>query len=75
MNNSANWCGGVPTITDDAVIDANQVFPIVPVGTPTRPYFKPTINSNILANCNNLTISAKDTLIVNAPTFYQIPGR
>ncbi|MBL0095744.1 MAG: hypothetical protein IPP46_04100 [Bacteroidetes bacterium] len=67
-NNPANWCGGVPTITDDAVIDANQVFPIVPVGTPTRPYFKPTIKSNILANCNNLTISAKDTLIVNAPT-------
>ncbi len=67
-NNPANWCGGVPTITDDAVIDANQVFPIIPVGTPTRPYFKPTIKSNILANCNNLTISAKDTLIVNAPT-------
>ncbi len=67
-NNPANWCGGVPTITDDAVIDANQVFPLAPVGTPTRPYYKPTIKSNILANCNNLTISAKDTLIINAPS-------
>lgn len=64
-NNPANWCGGVPTITDDAVIDATQVF--VPTGVPTRPYFKPTIKSAILANCNNLTISALDTLVVNAP--------
>lgn len=67
-NNPGNWCGGVPTITDDAVIDAAQVFPSPPVGTPTRPYFKATIKSNILANCNNLTVSVRDTLLINAPS-------
>ncbi|MBL7923031.1 MAG: hypothetical protein JNL88_02425, partial [Bacteroidia bacterium] len=65
-NNPGNWCGGVPTILDDAVISRAQVFP--PVGNPTRPYFPPTIKSNILANANNLTISNLDSLIINAPT-------
>ncbi|MBK7681216.1 MAG: hypothetical protein IPJ26_01485 [Bacteroidetes bacterium] len=65
-NNPGNWCGGIPTITDDAVIDRVQVFP--PIGTPSRPYFRPTIKSNILANANNLTISALDSVIINSPT-------
>jgi hypothetical protein len=65
-NNPGNWCGGIPTITDDAVIDRVQVFP--PVGTPTRPYFRPTIKSNVLANANNLTISTLDSVLINAPT-------
>ncbi len=65
-NNPGNWCGGIPTISDDAVIDRVQVFP--PIGTPSRPYFRPTIKSNILANANNLTISALDSVIINSPT-------
>lgn len=64
-NNPGNWCGGVPTITDDAVLDAVQVFP--PTGTPTRRYFPATIKSAIAANCDSLTISVRDTLIINAP--------
>jgi hypothetical protein len=64
-NNPGNWCGGVPTITDDAVVDRAQVFP--PVGTPSRPYFRPTIKSAIPANCNNLTISTLDSVLINAP--------
>ena len=61
-NNPGNWCGGIPTITDDAVIDRVQVFP--PIGTPTRPYFRPTIKSNVLANANNLTISTLDSVLI-----------
>ena len=64
-NNPANWCGGVPTITDDAVVDRVQVFP--PVGNQTRPYYYPVIKSNVLANCNNLTISTLDTVEINSP--------
>ncbi len=33
-NDPANWCGGVPAITDDAVVDRVQVFP--PSGVPAR---------------------------------------
>jgi hypothetical protein len=65
-NNPGNWCGGIPSITDDAVIDRVQVF--FPTGTPSRPYFRPTIKSNILANAKNLTISALDSVIINSPT-------
>jgi len=65
-NNPGNWCGGIPTITEDAVVDRAQVFP--PIGTPLRRYFPPTIKSNVLANANNLSISALDSLIINAPT-------
>ncbi|MFN0189429.1 MAG: GEVED domain-containing protein [Bacteroidia bacterium] len=65
-SNPGNWCGGIPTILDDAVIDRVQVFP--PIGTPTRAYFRPTIKSNVLANANNLTISALDSVIINSPT-------
>lgn len=64
-NNPGNWCGGVPSITDDAVIDRVQVFP--PTGNPTRPYFRPTIKSNVLANANNLTISTLDSVLINSP--------
>lgn len=64
-NNPGNWCGGVPAITDDAVVDRAQVFP--PIGTPSRAYFRPTIKSNVEANCNNLTISALDSVLINAP--------
>ncbi|CAN5445318.1 hypothetical protein BH11BAC2_BH11BAC2_01320 [soil metagenome] len=62
-NNPANWCGGVPTIADDAVINKVLV-------NPTYPYFNPTIKSSVIANCKNLTIAAGDTLDINAP----IPG-
>jgi PKD-like domain/Secretion system C-terminal sorting domain/SprB repeat/GEVED domain len=65
-NSPSNWCGGVPAITDDAVIDRAQVFP--PSGTPTRPYFNPTIKSNVSANANNLTISTLDSVIINSST-------
>ena len=64
-NNPGNWCGGVPTIADDAQISRIQVFP--PLGTPTRPYFKPTVKSNISATARILTVSNLDTLIINAP--------
>lgn len=68
--NPSNWCGGVPTINDDVVINKS----LVP-GLSNRQYFNPTIKNNtIQANCNNITISNTDTLIVNAsvpfsPTF------
>lgn len=62
--NPGNWCGGVPTITDNVVIDKS----LVP-GVSSRPYFNPTIkNSTIQANCNNINISSVDTLIIDAPT-------
>lgn len=65
-NDPGNWCGGVPTITDNAFIDRAQVFP--PAGNPTRPYFHPVIKSSIIANARNLTISSLDTIVVDAPT-------
>ncbi|MBK7967184.1 MAG: T9SS type A sorting domain-containing protein [Bacteroidetes bacterium] len=61
----ANWCGGVPAISDDAIIDRAQVFP--PAGVPTRPYYRPTIKSNIIANAKNLTISNLDSIVIDAP--------
>ena len=63
-SNPANWCGGVPTITDSAVVSRALVPGLV---TNPRPYFKPTIKSGVLANANSLFISDQDTLIVNAP--------
>ena len=65
-NNTINWCGGIPAITDNAVIDRAQVFPTS--GIPTRPYFAPVIKSNVLANAKNLTISTLDSLLINAAT-------
>ncbi|CAN5445220.1 hypothetical protein BH11BAC2_BH11BAC2_01310 [soil metagenome] len=62
-NNPANWCGGVPTINDDAVINKALV-------NPTYPYFNPSIKSTVIANCRDLSIAAGDTLDINAP----IPG-
>ncbi|MBK9402181.1 MAG: hypothetical protein IPN36_15485 [Bacteroidetes bacterium] len=64
-NDASNWCGGVPAITDDAVINAALIFP--PSGSHTRPYFTPTIKSSVTAKCNNLTVAATDTLLINAP--------
>jgi hypothetical protein len=64
-NSPGNWCGGVPAISDDAVVDRVQVFP--PSGISTRPYFCPTIQSTVGANANNLTISSMDSLIIDAP--------
>lgn len=59
----ANWCGGVPTITDSAVVNRSQV-----TGLNARPYFKPIIKSNpTQANCNFLFISNQDTLVIDAP--------
>ena len=63
-NNPGNWCGGVPTYTDSAVVSRNLVFG----GPPSRPYFKPTIKSNVSAVARGLSISNLDTLVVNAPT-------
>lgn len=60
-----NWCNGVPSIFDDAIVDRAQVFP--PSGNPTRPYYYPIIKSNVEANARNLTISSLDTIVVNAP--------
>jgi hypothetical protein len=60
----ANWCGGVPTITDSAVV--NKL--LVPGGTSNRKYFPPTVlNNSQQANCNSLFISDQDTLFVDAP--------
>ena len=64
-NNPANWCGGVPTITDSAVVSRALVPGLT---TNPRPYFKPVIKSNVLANANSLFISDQDTLTINAPT-------
>ncbi|MBK9637057.1 MAG: SprB repeat-containing protein [Bacteroidetes bacterium] len=64
-NSPGNWCGGVPTITEDAFVDRLQVFP--PAGIATRPYFCPTIKSTVGGNANNLTISSLDSLIIDAP--------
>ena len=63
-NNPGNWCGGIPTYLDSAVVDRSRVFP----GAPTRRYFPPTIKSNVAATADILTISTVDTLLINAPT-------
>ncbi len=60
-----NWCGGVPSLFEDVVLDRAQVFP--PSGVPTRPFFHPTIKSNVTALASNLTISNLDTVLINAP--------
>jgi len=61
-----NWCGGVPTILDSAVVDKAQV-----PGASGRAYFPPTIlsqgNPTNQANAKSLWISAADSLIVDAP--------
>lgn len=58
----SNWCGGVPTLNDDAVI--NRAAPAI---NPSRPYFKPVIRSGVAATTKNLTISASDTVFINSP--------
>ncbi|MFN8154925.1 MAG: GEVED domain-containing protein [Bacteroidia bacterium] len=65
-DDAINWCGGLPTITNDVQIDRSIVFP--PAGTPTRNYYHPVVKSAVAANANNLTISNLDTLEINAPT-------
>ena len=65
-NNPTNWCGGVPAFSDNAVIDRLQLFP--PAGVPTRPYYNPTVKSQVAAFINNLTIGSYDTVVVDAPS-------
>lgn len=62
----SNWCGGLPSLFEDVVLDRAQVFP--PSGTPTRAYFHPIIKSNVFAQANNLSISVLDTIEINAPS-------
>jgi hypothetical protein len=58
-NNPANWCPLIPTINDDVVINKSLA------STPGI-YYNPIIRSGITAYCKNLTISASDTLTINA---------
>lgn len=60
-NNPANWCGGVPTISDDARIPG--------FGGPNgrSGNFSPVIKAGVLATARNLRIESNDTITVNAP--------
>lgn len=61
-NDPANWCGGVPTSADSAVINRVSV-----PGYGSRNYFGPIIRSNIKANTRGLYIGTQDTLLIDAP--------
>ena len=65
-NNPANWCGGVPTINDDVVIDKT-------LAAPSGTYYMPTILTGVSANCKNIRIAATDTLYLNAPSPSALP--
>lgn len=60
-NNPANWCGGVPTINDDARIPG--------FGGPNgrSGLFSPIIKAGVTATARNLRIETNDTLSVDAP--------
>lgn len=61
-NDIANWCGGIPTLNDDVVIDrtATQI-------NTNRPYYFPKIKSGVAATTKNINISVLDTVIIDAP--------
>ncbi len=55
-NTAANWCGGLPTINDDALIP----------GTGGPNYYHPVIKSGVTATARKLIIK-NDTVQINAP--------
>jgi hypothetical protein len=60
-DNPANWCGGVPTINDDARIPGKGITANDRPGN-----FAPMIKTGVLATARNLRIETNDTIFVNA---------
>lgn len=57
-NVAANWCGGVPSIANDAAV--------VPLPVPAL--YQPVIKAGVAATCRKLRIEGADTVTVNAYT-------
>jgi len=62
-NTPGNWCGGVPTINDVALIDEVTYLGGTQIGAP----FDPVIHSGTVATAKSIRISSTDTLKINAP--------
>lgn len=59
-DNPTNWCGGVPTINDDARLPAGYT------GSTPYTYVRPKIKAGVLATTRTLRIEPGDTLYVDA---------
>ena len=55
-DNPANWCGGVPTINDNARLP----------GSGGIPYIRPVIKPGVLATTKKLRVEANDTLYIRS---------
>ncbi len=55
-DNPANWCGGVPTIADNARLP----------GTGGAGYFRPVIKTGVFATTKKLRVEPNDTLYIKA---------
>lgn len=63
-NTPNNWCGGVPSINDIAIVDTALVG-----GSPSLyNYRRPEIHSGTIATAKTIRIGPADTLWVNAPS-------
>jgi hypothetical protein len=63
-NTAANWCGGVPTISDVALIDEVGYLG----GTQTGAPFDPVIHAGTNAVAKTIRLAATDSLTIDAPT-------
>lgn len=55
-DNPANWCGGVPTINDNARLP----------GSGGTPYYRPVIKPGVFATTKKLRVEANDTLYIRS---------
>ncbi len=55
-----NWCGGVPTINDVALVQFSAS------GTPVAGYHKPAIHTGVTATAQTIRLAAGDTIFVDA---------
>ncbi len=62
-NTAANWCGGVPTINDVALIDEVGYLGGSQAGAP----FDPVIHTGTVATAKSIRLAATDSLTINAP--------
>jgi len=63
-NTPANWCGGVPTINDVALIDEVNYLGGTQSGAP----YDPVIHSGTIATAKSIRLGTTDTLTINATT-------
>jgi hypothetical protein len=61
-DNPSNWCGGVPTINDNARLPAGFT------GSTPYTYVRPKIKAGVLATTRTLRIEPNDTLYIDAAT-------